>query len=132
MKKLTLTLLTLLTVFSLACSYMNKPTTPAMAGTMPTISELAPNSMSHGGSAFVMTVNGHNFSSTAWINFNGVAETTTYVTGNQLMATIPASAIAAAGTVPVTVTNPSTTGMGAYGSGGMLSETSSPMNFMIN
>jgi hypothetical protein len=132
MKKLTVTLLTLLTVLSVACGYTSKPATPATVGTMPAISGLAPDSMSHGGSAFVLTVNGSNFSSTAAINFNGVAETTTYVTGKQLMATIPASAIATAGTVPVTVTNPAIAGTGSYGSGGTLAETSSPINFTIN
>ena len=132
MKNLAIVVLAAMTAFTLACGYSSKASTPSTPGTVPTISQLAPESMSHGGSAFVLTVNGSNFSSTATINFNSAAQTTTYVSGNQLMATIPASAIAAAGTVPVTVTNPATTGMGAYGSGGTLAETSSPMNFTIN
>jgi hypothetical protein len=132
MKNLMIALLTALTAATLGCGYSSKPTTPATAGTMPAISQLAPNNMNHGGAAFVLTVNGSNFSSNAVINFNSTAQTTTYVTGHQLMTTIPASAIADAGTVPVTVTNPATAGTGNYGSGGTLAETSSAMNFTIN
>jgi hypothetical protein len=132
MKKLTVTLVTLLTAISVACGYSSKATTPSTPGTVPTIAQLAPDSMNHGGAGFVLTVNGTNFSSSAVINFNGAAQTTKFVSGNQAMATIPASAIATAGTVPVTVTNPATAGTGSYGSGGTLAETSSPVNFTIN
>ena len=132
MKNLAIVLLAATTTFTIACGYSSKTTTPSTPGTLPTISQLTPNSMSHGGAGFVLTVNGSNFSSTAVINFNGAAQTTTFVSANQLMATIPASDVATAGTIPVTVTNPATTGMGAYGSGGTLAETSSPMNFTIN
>lgn len=132
MKNLKVVLLAAMTAFSMGCGYSSKATTPSTPGTTPTISQLAPNNMSHGGAGFVLTVNGSNFSSTAVINFNSAAQATTFVSANQLMATIPASDIATAGTVPVTVTNPATTGMGAYGSGGTLAETSTPMNFTIN
>jgi hypothetical protein len=132
MKKLAIVSLLAITAFALGCGYSSKATTPSTPGTVPTISQLAPNSMNHGGAGFVLTVNGSNFSSNAVINFNSGAQTTTFVSTKQLMTTIPASAIAAAGTVPVTVTNPATTGMGAYGSGGTLAETSSAMNFTIN
>jgi hypothetical protein len=132
MKNLAIVVVAALTTLSLACGYSNKATTPSTPGTTPTISELAPDSMNHGGAAFVLTVNGSSFSTKAVINFNGASQTTTYVSGKQLMATIPASAIATAETVPVTVTNPATSGTGAYGSGGTLAETSTPMNFTIN
>jgi len=45
---------------------------------------------------------------------------------------VPASAIGTAGAISVTVTNPSTSGTGMYGSGGMLAETSSAMDFTVN
>ncbi len=131
MKNLPTMALVAIAAFSFACGYTSKPTTPATAGTAPTIAQLAPASMAHGGPAFVLTVNGSNFASTAMINFAGTAQTTKFVSGNQVMATIPASAIATAGTVPVTVTNPAIAGTGAYGSGGTLAATSSPMNFTI-
>lgn len=132
MKKLAIVYLLAITTFTLGCGYSSKATTPSTPGTVPTIAQLAPNSMNHGGAGFVLTVNGSNFSSNAVINFNGTVQATTFVSAKQLMTTIPASAIAAAGTVPVTVTNPATTGMGAYGSGGTLAETSGAMNFTIN
>ena len=133
MKKLApILLLTALTAFTLACGYSSKATTPAQPGTVPAISELAPDNMTHGSPAFVLTVNGSSFSSKAAINWNGTAQTTTFVSANQLTATIPASNVSAAGTVPITVTNPGTAGTGTYGSGGTTAETSSPMNFTIN
>jgi hypothetical protein len=132
MKTLTIVLLTALSAFTLACGYSSKATTPATAGSMPTIATLAPNSTTHGDAAFVLTVTGTNFSTTAVINFGGVAQTTNQVSATQLTATISAADIANAGTVAVTVTNPATAGTGAYGSGGTLAETSSAMNFTVN
>lgn len=114
-----------------ACGYSSKSTTPATAGTVPNVSELAPNSATAGGPAFVLTVNGANFNSNAVINWNGTAQTTTMVSpGTQVMATIPAANIADSGTVSVTVTNPGTPG-GQYG-GGTMAETSNSMTFTVN
>jgi hypothetical protein len=132
MKTLPTVLLTILIAFSLACGYSSKATTPAVAGTVPTIATLAPNSATHGDAAFVLTVTGTNFSGAAVINFAGTAQTTNQVSATQLTATIPATDITTAGTAAVTVTNPGTAGTGAYGSGGTLAETSTPMTFTIN
>ena len=132
MKKLTTVLLATLTAFTLACGYSSKATTPAVAGAMPSIAELAPDNTNSGGPAFVLTVNGTDFSATETINWNGTAQTTSHVSASQLTATIAATDIAAHATVPVSVTNPSTTGTGAYGSGGTLAETSAAMNFTVN
>jgi hypothetical protein len=132
MKRLSTIVLAALAAFTLACGYSSKATTPAQPGTVPTIAALAPNSMTHGDAAFVLVVNGTNFSSAAVINFNGAAQTTNQVSGTQLTATIAAADIATAGSVPVTVTNPGTAGTGAYGSGGTTAETSSAMSFTIN
>lgn len=127
------TLLLTLLALTLACGYSSKATTPPVAGTMPTIAELAPASATAGGAAFTLTVDGTNFGAKAVVNWNGVAQTsnTTYVSGNQLTVTVPAASIANAGTVAVTVTNPGTAG-GLYGAGATLAETSSAMDFTIN
>lgn len=127
------TLLLTLLALTLACGYSSKATTPPVAGTTPTIAELAPASATAGGAAFTLTVDGTNFGAKAVVNWNGVAQTsnTTYVSGNQLTVTVPAAAIASAGTVAVTVTNPGTAG-GLYGAGATLAETSSAMDFTIN
>ena len=134
MKTLSTVLLAALTAFTLACGYSSKATMAAQPGSMPAISALAPNSMTSRGAAFVLTVNGSNFSSNGTINWNGMAQTTTFVSANQLTATIAASDIATPATVTVTVTNPATSGMamGMNGSGGTLAETSSAMNFTVN
>jgi hypothetical protein len=116
---------------SLACGYSKPATTPPVAGTMPTITQLAPANMAHGGPAFVLTVNGTGFSGNAAIYWNGTAQTTTAVSpGTQLTTTISATDIATTGTAAVTVTNPGTPG-GQYG-GGTSAETSAPMTFTIN
>ncbi|MGB8597683.1 MAG: IPT/TIG domain-containing protein [Candidatus Sulfotelmatobacter sp.] len=132
MKRFSAVLLAALTAFTLACGYSSKATTPAVAGTMPSIAELAPDSTNSGEPGFILTVNGSNFSTNATINWNGTAQTTTHVSANQLTATIAASDIETPASVPVTVTNPGTAGTGAYGSGGTLAETSSAMNFTVN
>lgn len=124
-------LLVTLTALTLACGYSAK-TTPAVAGTMPTIAALSPSSATSGGPAFTLTVNGTNFGGKAVVNWNGAAQTTTIVSANQLTVAVPAAAIATSGAVSVTVTNPGTPGTGLYGSGGTLAETSMPMNFTVN
>ncbi len=120
-----------LTALTLACGYSGK-TTPAVAGTLPTIAVLSPASATAGGPAFILTVNGTNFGGKAVVNWNGAAQTATIVSASQLTMAVPAAAIATSGTIPVTVTNPGTPGTGLYGSGGTLAETSSPMDFTVN
>ena len=130
MKTLKTILLAGLLALGLGCGYSKHATTPTVAGTMPNITALAPNSMAAGSASFVLTVNGANFNGNAAINWNGTAQTTTHVSANQLTATIPASDVATAGTVTVTVTNPGTPG-GIYG-GGTTAQTSNSMTFTIN
>jgi hypothetical protein len=119
-----------LSALTLACGYSSK-TTPPVAGSVPAIAALTPASMTAGSAAFTLTVNGSNFGSQAVVNWNGAARTTTFVSGNQVTAAIPAADIATAGSAAVTVTNPGTTGTGMYGGGGTLAETSSPMTFTV-
>ena len=124
-------MLVTLTSLALACGYSSK-TTPPVAGSVPAISQLSPASMNAGSAAFTLTVNGTNFGGRAMVNWNGSAQTTTVISPNQLTVAVPALAVAASGTVAITVTNPATAGTGLYGSGGTTAETSSPMNFTIN
>ena len=126
-----ITVLAVLLSLPLACGY-NAKTTPAMAGSMPTIAALSPSGTAAGSPAFTLTVNGSNFGSKAVVNWNGAAQTTTMVSANQLTMAVPAAAVATSTTVSITVTNPATSGTGMYGSGGTLAETSSPMSFAIN
>jgi hypothetical protein len=129
MKTLQIVFLTGLAVFALACGYGSHSYMNPTPGTVPAITQLSPIASTAGTAAFALTVNGSNFSPTAKVNFDGAAVTTTYISGNQLMAMIPAAAVATAATVPVTVTNPGTPG-GQYG-GGTQSETSTAMDFSV-
>jgi hypothetical protein len=70
----------------------------------PTITGMNPTSATAGGSAFTLTVNGMNFDSSAKVNWNGSALTTTYVSANQVTAAVPASLITSTGTATITVT----------------------------
>lgn len=75
----------------------------------PTLSSLSPSSAATGGAAFTLTVNGGNFTSNSVVRWNGADRPTTFVSGGQLRAQIPASDLAAAGTAGVTVFRPFTT-----------------------
>src|SRR5439155_23832867 len=73
---------------------------------VPTLSTLAPSSAAAGGTDFTLTVTGTNFVGTSEVRWNGTARTTTFVSGTQLTAAIPAADIAAVGTTQVTVVTP--------------------------
>ena len=135
MKTWTIALVMASAMLASSCGYSSHSTTPPAAGNVPTISQLSPNTATHGTGAFSMTVTGKNFNGNAVINFNGTAMTTSPVTGlsgTEVQATIPAASIMNAGNVQVTVTNPGTPGTGQYGGGGTAAETSQPMTFTIN
>jgi len=80
----------------------------------PTTTGLSPDHKTVGDAQFTLTVNGTNFVSTSTVRWNGVARPTSYVSGTQLTATIPASDLATAGTANVTVNN-TTPGGGTSG-----------------
>jgi hypothetical protein len=85
--------------------------TAAQANPVPLINEpLAPDAAAPGGPGFTLTVNGTGFVSGAVVNWSmgGVTTplSTTFVSGLQLTAAVPASNIAAVGTASVTVSNP--------------------------
>ena len=124
----------LLAIGCSACGGYNSPSQAApQAGIVPVLSGIMPNTVNAGAPGFTLTVNGSNFNTNAVVNWGGVQQTTTYVTGKQLTTAIPAAAVATAGMVAVTVTNPgSSTPGGPYGGGGTtLSETSSSLTFTI-
>jgi len=121
----------LLAIALVGCGgYGSKSNTPPQAGTVPTIANLNPPNVVAGSGQFSLVVTGTKFNSNAVVNFNGAAMTTAFGSSTSVTATIPNSAIANPGNVPVTVTNPGTPG-GAYG-GGTSPATSTAMTFMIN
>src|SRR5438309_4487479 len=72
---------------------------------------LLPPSAAPGGAGFTLTVNGMGFATGATVMFNGVSLTTTFVSGHQLTADVPAPNIATAGTASITVANASGEGL---------------------
>lgn len=72
-------------------------------GATPKITELVPNDIPAGSPAFTLTVNGSGFGTGAAVFWNGAALTTSYVTGAQITAAVPAGNVATAGAVPVYV-----------------------------
>ncbi|HLJ15033.1 MAG TPA: hypothetical protein VKV15_11090 [Bryobacteraceae bacterium] len=83
-----------------------------------TISSLSPPSTTAGGSAFTLTVNGSGFANGAAVNWNGSALPTTFVSANQLTASVAANLITTPSTVSITVS-----------SGGV---TSGPVSFTVS
>jgi hypothetical protein len=69
----------------------------------PTITTISPTSVTVGGSAFTLTVNGSNFDSSAVVKWNGTALATTPLSSTQLAATVPANLIASTGSASITV-----------------------------
>ena len=82
---------------------------------------LDPSSAIAGDGAFALTVSGVNFVNGSIVRWDGIDLNTTFASSTQLVADVPASHIATAGTVNVTVFNP------APGGG-----TSSPLVFTVN
>jgi uncharacterized repeat protein (TIGR01451 family) len=80
--------------------------TTAVNNPVPTITSLSPASVTVGSNNFTLTVNGTNFVTSSTVQTNGTAQTTTYVSPTQITALIPASVVAATGTVSITVVNP--------------------------
>ena len=89
----------------------------------PGLSSLNPTAVLAGGAGFALQVNGSNFASGAVVNFNGAARQTTFVSATELSISVLASDIFNAGTVTITVTNPSD------GSSGIT--TSNPLTLTI-
>jgi hypothetical protein len=131
MKTVNSCLLAVLLAITVACGYGSKNYNTA-PGAVPAIAQLSPDNTDAGSAAFTMTVNGKNFASNANVNWNGVAQRTTFVTANQLMVAIPAAMLSNAGTIQVTVTNPASNNNGPYGMGGAVAQTSQPVTFTIN
>jgi hypothetical protein len=79
----------------------------AQSNPVPLVNQpLVPMTLPPGGSSFTLTVNGTGFVSGSVVDWNGAPLATTFVSGSQLTASVPASEIASAGTASVTVVSP--------------------------
>jgi hypothetical protein len=97
----------------------------AIVNPVPAVFCLNPISIVTGGKDFSLIVYGINFTSQSRILWNGESRTTTYVSSTQLQAAITANDIKTAGTVNVSVTNP-TPGGGQSNNGTISIVTLSP------
>jgi len=111
----------MLAALAVGCGSYHTPTATAAA---PKITTLSPASTTAGGPQFMLTVNGSGFAANSTVYFSTIAEPTTFVSGTQLTATVPASGIVMTGTKAVYVVTPG----GGYGS----SQTSNTVNFTAN
>jgi len=93
----------------------------------PVLSGLAPGGASAGTGPITLVANGSGFVSDSTVRWNGGARTTTFVSGSQLMATISAADVAAAGTAQITVATPAPGG-GTSGSMGFAITVPSTVN----
>ncbi len=80
--------------------------TGSIYSAMPSISSISPYYVQAGSSAFTLSVTGEGFNQESTINLGSTALTTTYLSANQLAASVSASEIANYGWAAVTVTNP--------------------------
>ncbi len=94
---------------SIAVSTPGSGTSASLAFTVnnpaPSITSLSPATTVAGSGAFTLTVNGSNFVNGSVVQVNGSSRSTTFVSGTQLTATIPAGDIASPGTLSISVTN---------------------------
>jgi hypothetical protein len=70
------------------------------------LSAISPTTVAAGGPAFTLTATGIGFQTGATLNVGGAAAQITAAGATSITATVPASAIAQAGSLPVTVSNP--------------------------
>jgi len=89
-------------------------TPPPPPNPVPSISSLSPSQQAAGSQSQTLTITGSGFISGSTVTYNNVAHAATYSSASQLSISLTAADIAATGSFPVVVTNP-TPGGGASG-----------------
>ena len=98
------TMVLILALITVGCGYGSRNYNSGGSGgsgIAPAIASLSPPSTPAGSAGFTLTVNGSNFGTGSVVYFNGAAQSTMYVSANQITAAITATEVAAAGTMPV-------------------------------
>ena len=85
----------------------SSPVAFTIGNPVPIVTSLSPAKVLAGSAAFELTVNGSAFVTGATVQWNGTARATTFVGSTALRAAIAAADVATAGSVQVTVVNPS-------------------------
>ena len=95
-------------------SYLGAYTFPPPASApAPTLNSISPAGIPAGGAGFWLTVGGADFSSPSVVRWNGNPLTTTYVSGNQLRAFVPADKIVTPDLITILVSPPAPKGGGS-------------------
>jgi 6-phosphogluconolactonase (cycloisomerase 2 family) len=79
---------------------------PTVVNPVPTVTSLSPATVSAGGPAFTIIVNGRDFVSTSTVQLNNIPRNTTFLSSSQLQASILSSDITQPGTAQITVFSP--------------------------
>jgi 6-phosphogluconolactonase (cycloisomerase 2 family) len=82
------------------------PPNPPATAPQPAASVVSPFRVAAGSGGFTLTVQGNNFVSASSVQWNGSARPTTFISSNQLTASISAADVATPGVVHVTVSTP--------------------------
>jgi len=101
----------ILSLGTIGCSSGTSSNTATANGTSaqaaPVLTSLSQSSTISGAAAFSLTVTGQNFLSGSVVEWNGAPLSTTFTSGTQLVASVPAANLATAGTAQVAVEDPS-------------------------
>jgi outer membrane protein assembly factor BamB len=84
---------------------ISTPASYVISPPAPLLTSISPSSVYAGAATFTLTVNGSGFLQLSYVQLNGTALATTYVSGTQLTAQVPATAVAAVAVLPVVVSN---------------------------
>ncbi len=93
----------------------SSPSLPSLPGTPPSgsgpyLTSITPTSAPVGSGAMTLRVQGHNFTASTTVNWNGTPLTTIYLDSGDLNALVPATAVQTIGTATVTVTGETKSG----------------------
>lgn len=95
---------------------------------VPSIATISPTNVIAGSSGFTLTVNGTNFVGASVVRVNGNNRTTAYISSVQLTAQIPSSDVVGAGSLSITVLNPTPGG----GTSNSVTLTVNPANYSLS
>jgi hypothetical protein len=101
--------------------WTSNPLTLTVTATIPTLTAISPTSAAAGSGPVTLTAAGSDFVSTSVVQVNGANRSTTFISGTQLTATIPASDLAVGALMSITVFTPGPSG-----------GTSSAVTFTVN
>ncbi|MEG9436862.1 hypothetical protein JAO29_11885 [Edaphobacter sp. HDX4] len=97
----------------------------------PSITSLSPATVVEGAGGFTLTVNGQNFPAGSTVQWNGTTLSSNYLGTSTVMATVPDSLVATAGTYPITVVSPGSGSGSIVSAAANFSVTALPEGMMI-